>query len=82
MACHYRLAVQDSNTKFGLPEIKLGLLPGAGGTQRLPKCVGILNALDLMIKGQNLPVAKAKDIGLVDLLIPPLGPGLRASEQM
>lgn len=64
LGSHYRIAVPSA--KFGLPEVKLGLLPGAGGTQRMPKLVGVEAALELMTKGEPIPAAKAKEIGLVD----------------
>lgn len=66
LACHYRIAIDTPKTKLGLPEVKLGLLPGGGGTQRLPRLVGIQVALELMTQGKELRVAAAKDIGLID----------------
>lgn len=51
LACHYRIAVNDSKTQLALPEVMLGLLPGAGGTQRLPKLISLTNALDLILTG-------------------------------
>ncbi|RXG73559.1 Trifunctional enzyme subunit alpha, mitochondrial [Armadillidium vulgare] len=75
LSCHYRVAVKDKST-FGLPEVLLGLLPGSGGTQRLPKLVGLPNSLDMMLTGRNVKADKAKKMGLVDQLIDPLGPGL------
>lgn len=75
LACHYRIAVKDKSS-LGLPEVMLGLLPGAGGTQRLPKLVGLPNALDMMLTGRNIKADKAKKMGLVDQLVNPLGPGL------
>lgn len=66
LACHYRMAVPSA--KFGLPEVKLGLLPGAGGTQRLPRVAGVEVALEMATKGDPIPAAKAKDVGLVDRL--------------
>ncbi|VDO72546.1 unnamed protein product [Heligmosomoides polygyrus] len=77
MSCHYRIAVNDNKTKLALPEVMLGLLPGAGGTQRLPKLVSIQNALDMMLTGKNLKADKAKRIGLVDVVVQPLGDGLQ-----
>uniref|UniRef100_A0A158P8I6 enoyl-CoA hydratase n=1 Tax=Angiostrongylus cantonensis TaxID=6313 RepID=A0A158P8I6_ANGCA len=76
MACHYRIAVNDKKTQLALPEVMLGLLPGAGGTQRLPRLVSIQNALDMMLTGKKLKADKAKKIGLVDSVIQPLGDGL------
>nr|WP_313974239.1 3-hydroxyacyl-CoA dehydrogenase NAD-binding domain-containing protein [uncultured Psychrobacter sp.] len=65
LACHYRIAVDSPKTKLGLPEVKLGLLPGGGGTQRLPRLVGIQKALELMTQGSELRPGAAKDIGLI-----------------
>lgn len=81
MACHYRIAVKDKRTNLGLPEVMLGLLPGAGGTQRLPKLSSIPTALDLALTGKNVKADKAKKLGIVDLLVNPLGPGLKPAEQ-
>ncbi|MBL4773557.1 MAG: enoyl-CoA hydratase/isomerase family protein [Alcanivoracaceae bacterium] len=69
MACHYRIASTDKKTVFGLPEVKLGLLPGGGGTQRSVKLVGLRNALDMLLTGKNIYPFKAKKIGLIDELI-------------
>ncbi|WP_437204643.1 3-hydroxyacyl-CoA dehydrogenase NAD-binding domain-containing protein [Planctomicrobium sp. SH664] len=69
LACRYRLAVNDNATKLGLPEVKLGLLPGWGGTQRLPKRIGLMQALPMILEGKTVSAAKAKKIGLVDGLI-------------
>lgn len=69
MACHYRIASTDKKTVFGLPEIKLGLLPGGGGTQRSVKLVGLRNGLDMLLTGKNVYPFKAKKIGLIDELI-------------
>ncbi|WAI87590.1 Fatty acid oxidation complex subunit alpha [Psychrobacter sp. SC65A.3] len=70
LACHYRIAIDSpktaSKTKLGLPEVKLGLLPGGGGTQRLPRLVGIQKALELMTQGKTLSAQQAVDIGLID----------------
>ncbi|EYB81278.1 hypothetical protein Y032_0387g452 [Ancylostoma ceylanicum] len=76
MSCHYRIAVNDKKTQLALPEVMLGLLPGAGGTQRLPKLVSIPNALDMMLTGKRVKADKAKKIGLVDSVVQPLGDGL------
>lgn len=53
LACHYRLAVNDAKTQLALPEVMLGLLPGAGGTQRLPKLVALTTALDMVLTGNG-----------------------------
>ena len=68
LACHYRIAIDSPKTKLGLPEVKLGLLPGGGGTQRLPRLIGIQSALELMTQGKTLHPATAKDIGLIDAI--------------
>lgn len=81
LACRYRIAVKDQKTGFGLPEVMLGLLPGGGGTQRVPALTSIPNALDLMLTGKTIKADKAKKMGLVDLLVSPLGPGLGEPEQ-
>jgi len=67
LACHYRVAVPSA--KMGLPEVKLGLIPGAAGTQRLPRLVGAEAALPLVAIGNPIPAKKAKDIGLLDELV-------------
>jgi 3-hydroxyacyl-CoA dehydrogenase len=67
MACHYRIAVPSA--KLGLPEVLLGLLPGAGGTQWLPRLVGIEAALDMMISGKPIPAAAALEAGLIDRVV-------------
>ena len=63
LTCHYRIAVPSA--KVGLPEVNLGLLPGAGGTQRLPRIVGIPAALDLITGGAPVPAKKALELGIV-----------------
>lgn len=67
-ACHYRIAIDSFKTKLGLPEVKLGLLPGGGGTQRLPRLIGIELALTLMTQGKELQPKAAKEIGLIDAM--------------
>lgn len=81
MACKYRIAVNDRKTVLSLPEVMLGILPGAGGTQRLPKLTSVPDALDMALTGKNVNANKAKKIGLVDQLVAPLGPGLATPEQ-
>jgi enoyl-CoA hydratase/carnithine racemase len=68
LACDFRYAAQDA--QLGLPEIKLGIIPGSGGTQRLPRVVGHARARDLVYTGRRLPAGEALDIGLVDRLAP------------
>jgi 3-hydroxyacyl-CoA dehydrogenase len=67
LACHYRVAHQGA--RFGLPELSLGIIPGAGGTQRLPRAVPLEVALDMTLTGKPLPAAKAAEAGLVDLVV-------------
>jgi len=64
LACHYRVA--QGSTQLGLPEVTLGLLPGAGGTQRLPRLIGVCNALDMILIGKPISAGRALQIGLVD----------------
>ena len=73
LACHYRIAGDDPKTVLALPEVKLGLLPGGGGTQRLPRLVGLQASLDMMLTGKNIYPRQAKKMGLVDDLIHPYG---------
>ncbi len=68
LACHHRIALDDARIQVGLPEVTLGVLPGAGGTQRLPRLVGIQAALDVILQGKVLRAPKAKAAGLVDAL--------------
>ena len=75
MACHYRIAVDGLKTSMGLPEVMLGVLPGGGGTQRLPALTGTLNTLDMALTGKTVNAKKAKKLGLVDSVVDPLGPG-------
>lgn len=81
LACHYRIATKDKKTSLGLPEVMLGLLPGGGGTQRLPKLTSIPTALDLTLTGKSLKADRAKKLGVVDLLVSPLGPGLQSADK-
>ncbi|CAF1612900.1 unnamed protein product, partial [Didymodactylos carnosus] len=81
LACHYRIAVNDKRTGFGVPEVKLGLLPGAGGTQRLIQKLSLQDALGLLLTGKEVKAKKAKSMGLVDALVEPLGPGVGEPEQ-
>jgi 3-hydroxyacyl-CoA dehydrogenase/enoyl-CoA hydratase/3-hydroxybutyryl-CoA epimerase len=71
LACHYRIATGDARTQLGLVEVQLGLIPGAGGTQRLPRLVGIQAALDLILAGKTVKAKKALKLGLVDEVVPP-----------
>ncbi len=67
LACHYRVAAPSA--RLGLPEVKIGLLPGAGGTQRLPRLVGIADALSMIVSGNPITAARAHEIGLVDRIV-------------
>ena len=68
LACHAIVCSDHSSTKFALPEVKLGLLPGGGGTQRLPRRIGLQKALDMMLTGKNIYAYPAKKMGLVDAI--------------
>jgi 3-hydroxyacyl-CoA dehydrogenase/enoyl-CoA hydratase/3-hydroxybutyryl-CoA epimerase len=70
LACHYRIASTDKKTKMGLPEVMLGLIPGAGGTQRLPNLIGAQAAMDLILTGKELNAQKALRTGVVDEVVP------------
>ncbi|MEW5738730.1 MAG: fatty acid oxidation complex subunit alpha FadJ [Myxococcota bacterium] len=70
LACDYRIATDSSKTSLGLPEVQLGLIPGAGGTQRLPRLIGAQAALDLILTGRNLKPKKALKLGVVDEVVP------------
>lgn len=70
LACGYRIASEGAKTKLGLPEVQLGLIPGAGGTQRLPRLVGLRASLDLMLTGKQLDARRARKLGLVDEVVP------------
>ena len=67
LACHYRIGVKDA--RFGLPEVKLGLLPGAGGTQRLPRVVGVEKGLSMMVSGDPIRADEALKAGLIDEIV-------------
>ena len=73
LTCHARVAVPSA--KVGLPEVNLGLLPGAGGTQRLPRLVGPEMAIDLITTGKHVPAAKALDLGMIDAVVDDLSTG-------
>ena len=67
MGCHYRCAV--SGARLGQPEVKLGLIPGAGGTQRLPRLIGVEAALEMIVNGDPIDAVRAHELGLIDELI-------------
>ena len=71
LACAYRIAADSPKTVLGLPEVQLGLIPGAGGTQRLPRRVGLQAALDMILTGRNVRAKKALQSGLIDELVHP-----------
>ena len=71
LACHYRVAANDNpKQQFGLPEAKIGLLPGAGGTQRLPRLVGVQAALPLILQGTSFSAEEGKSMGVINELAP------------
>src|SRR3954464_11559910 len=70
LACTYRIATDDKKTQLGQPEVQLGLIPGAGGTQRLPQLIGIAAALDMILAGGPVRPSKARKLGLVDEVVP------------
>ncbi|MBL0892690.1 MAG: enoyl-CoA hydratase/isomerase family protein, partial [Gemmatimonadaceae bacterium] len=71
LACRHRIVTEHDKTVLALPEVQLGLLPGAGGTQRLPRLVGLLAALDMMLTGRNIRARKAWQMGLVHEMVHP-----------
>ena len=71
LACRYRVATDHPKTQIGLPEIQLGILPAAGGCQRLPRLIGARAALDIILAGKSERAAKAFRLGIVDELVPP-----------
>ena len=71
LAGHYRVATDDPKTQIGLPEIQLGILPGAGGCQRLPRLIGLRAALDIILAGKSERAPKAFRLGMADELVPP-----------
>ncbi len=71
LACHYRIAADNPKALIGLPEVLLGLLPGGGGTQRLPRLIGVRQALPYLLEGRKVNPQRALQDGLVDKLVPP-----------
>lgn len=71
LSCHYRVAADNPKTRLGLPEVKVGLFPGAGGTQRVPRIVQPQDAMQLLLKGEAINVAKAKALNLIHAIVPP-----------
>ncbi|WP_438863429.1 fatty acid oxidation complex subunit alpha FadJ [Neptunicella sp.] len=70
LCCHYRVCSDSNSTVMGLPEVQLGLLPGSGGTQRLPRLIGVQTAMQMMLTGKQLRPKQAKKAGLVDEVVP------------
>ena len=70
LACHHRIALDDAGIQLGLPEVSLGVIPGAGGTQRLPRIIGIQAALEHIAQGKIVRAPQAKKVGMVDALAP------------
>ncbi|HKU98669.1 MAG TPA: 3-hydroxyacyl-CoA dehydrogenase NAD-binding domain-containing protein [Vineibacter sp.] len=70
LACHYRIAADNPKAKIGQPEVKLGLLPGGGGTQRIPRLIGVMNAAPILLEGKELKVQEAKGLGLIHEVVP------------
>jgi 3-hydroxyacyl-CoA dehydrogenase/enoyl-CoA hydratase/3-hydroxybutyryl-CoA epimerase len=71
LACHYRVAADNPKTRLGLPEVKVGLFPGAGGTQRVARMIAPADALQFLLKGDQLKVDRAKAMKLIDAIVPP-----------
>ncbi len=70
IAAHYRVAADDTKTELGLPEVQLGILPGASGCQRLPRLIGVRAALDIILAGKSISAKRALRLGLIDELVP------------
>ena len=70
LACHHRVAADNPKTRLGLPEIKVGLFPGAGGTQRIARMMGTADALQFLLKGDQIRLDRAKTMKLVDNVVP------------
>lgn len=73
--------MNNKQTSVGLPEVMLGILPGGGGTQRLPQLVSLPTALDMVLTGKSIKAEKAKKLGIVDILVNRLGPGVGTPEE-
>lgn len=80
LACHYRVAGDNPRSQFGLPESKVGLLPGAGGTQRLPRLIGVQNAAMMILSGDPKKPQEAKALGFIHEVVPP-GQALEAAKK-
>jgi len=85
LACTWRVATDHPKTVLGLPEVQIGILPGAGGCQRLPRLIGVRAALDIILAGKSERAAKAFRLGMVDELVPPAilrDTAIRAAERI
>jgi 3-hydroxyacyl-CoA dehydrogenase / enoyl-CoA hydratase / 3-hydroxybutyryl-CoA epimerase len=82
LACHQRLCLQNDKIQLGLPEVTLGLLPGAGGTQRLPRLIGIQPSLELLTLGTKVSPGKALQLGLLQGVFPDQGAMLKAAKEL
>jgi 3-hydroxyacyl-CoA dehydrogenase/enoyl-CoA hydratase/3-hydroxybutyryl-CoA epimerase len=71
LASHYRIAAANPKAKIGQPEVKIGLLPGGGGTQRIPRLIGVMSAAPILLEGKDLTVDAAKSLGLIHEVVPP-----------
>ncbi len=70
LACHYRVAADGDDTKIGQPEVQVGLIPGAGGTQRIPRLIGIMPSLPMLLEGRHMSPQQAKSNGLIHEVVP------------
>src|SRR5262249_58951409 len=70
LSCHYRVAAENPKTRLGLPEIKVGLFPGAGGTQRVPRIVPPQDAMQMLLKGEAVDLKRAQALNLIHALLP------------
>src|ERR1700709_945716 len=70
LSCHYRVAAENPKTRLGLPEVKVGLFPGAGGTQRVPRIVSPQDAMQLLLKGGAINLERALSLKLIDAVVP------------
>ena len=70
LACHHRIAAENPKTRLGLPEIKIGLFPGAGGTTRIARMLPPADALQFLLKGDQLKLDRAKAMKLIDAVVP------------
>jgi 3-hydroxyacyl-CoA dehydrogenase / enoyl-CoA hydratase / 3-hydroxybutyryl-CoA epimerase len=70
LSCHYRVAAENPKTRLGLPEVKVGLFPGAGGTQRVPRLVPPQDAMTILLKGEPVTIEKAKALNLIHAIVP------------